>query len=93
MLWSGCRATVSSVVSGSKASCAASMIDGGVRLGRRHAGGKGVRTESREPAERRSAPLTWWTIVFVPLFSFPPLLDKIVDDEASNEKDDEGHNA
>ena len=31
--------------------------------------------------------------MFAPLFWFPPLLDKMVDDEASNEKDDEGHNA
>jgi hypothetical protein len=45
------------------------------------------------PAERRSTPLTWWTIVFAPLFSFPPLIDKIVDDEATNEKDDEGRDA
>ena len=52
-----------------------------------------IRTDLWEPAESRSTPLTWWTIVFVPLFSFPPLIDKIVDDEASPEKDDEGHNA
>jgi hypothetical protein len=39
----------------------------------------------------RSAPLMWWTLLFVPL-SFPPLLDKMVDDEATNEQDDEGHN-
>jgi hypothetical protein len=31
--------------------------------------------------------------VFVPLCSFPPLIDKIVDDEATNEKDDEGRDA
>jgi hypothetical protein len=39
----------------------------------------------------RSAPFIWWTLLFVPL-SFPPLLDKMVDDEATNEQDDEGHN-
>jgi hypothetical protein len=47
----------------------------------------------REPAESRSTPLTWSTTVFVPLCSFPPLIDKIVDDEATNEKDDEGRDA
>ena len=37
----------------------------------------------------RSAPLTRWTLLFAPL-SFPPPLDKMVDDEATNEQDDEG---
>jgi hypothetical protein len=40
----------------------------------------------------RLAPPTWWMLLFVPL-SFPPLLDKMIDDEATNEQDDEGSNA
>jgi hypothetical protein len=37
----------------------------------------------------RSAPLTRWTLLFAPL-SFPPPLDKMVDDEATNKQDNEG---
>ena len=36
-----------------------------------------------------SAPLTRWTLLFAPL-SFPPPLDKMVDDEATNKQDNEG---
>ncbi len=40
----------------------------------------------------RSALLMRWTLLSVSL-SLPPLLDKMVDDEANNEQEDEGPNA